>query len=74
MILTPVCYGPPDVGVETNSNSPTNIIVAITLFFENLFSIVVEIVTKWYIRIVDNLVHCDKILIFVIDFFLFLFI
>jgi len=43
--------------VETNSNVPTIAIVAITIFFENLFSIVVDQVTKLYIRIVDNLIN-----------------
>ena len=42
--------------VETNSNVPANVIAAITTFFEKLFFIFVEIVTKLYIRIVDNLI------------------
>ena len=46
--------------VETNSNVPTIAIVAITIFFEKLFSICVGIVTKLYIRIVDNFIHINN--------------
>ena len=42
--------------VETNSNVPTIAIVAITIFFEKLLFIFINMVTRLYIRIVDNLI------------------
>jgi|SRR5688572_20345144 hypothetical protein len=57
--------------VETNRDIPTNVIATITIFFENLFFICTNIVTKLYIRIVDNLIQDYEILIFIYQLFFF---